>query len=34
MGPGNYRVRDFLRVGGIMTVIFLVVIVTSLNLLF
>lgn len=34
MGPGHYHVRDFLRVGGIMTVIFLLVTVVTLNLLF
>jgi len=34
MGPGEYRVADFLRVGGIMTVLFLVVSLLMLNLLF
>jgi di/tricarboxylate transporter len=34
MGPGNYRVSDFLRVGGIMTVLFLVVSLLMLNLVF
>ena len=34
MGPGNYRVADFLRAGGIMTVLFLVVSLLALNLLF
>jgi di/tricarboxylate transporter len=34
MGPGNYRVADFLRVGGFMTVIFLVVSLVMLNLVF
>jgi len=34
MGPGGYSVRDFLRVGGIMTVLFLVVSLLMLNLMF
>lgn len=34
MGPGNYRVVDFMRAGGIMTIIFLVVALTMLNLVF
>ncbi|MCF1184151.1 SLC13 family permease [Marichromatium gracile] len=34
MGPGGYRVADFLRAGGIMTVLFLVVSLTMLNLVF
>jgi di/tricarboxylate transporter len=34
MGPGNYRVVDFIRAGGIMTVLFLVVALTMLNLVF
>ncbi len=34
MGPGNYRVADFIRAGGIMTIIFLVVALTMLNLVF
>ncbi|MBK1645925.1 SLC13 family permease [Thiocapsa imhoffii] len=34
MGPGNYRVVDFMRAGGIMTVLFLVVALGMLNLLF
>lgn len=33
MGPGNYRVIDFLRVGGIMTVLFLVVSLLMLNVI-
>jgi di/tricarboxylate transporter len=32
MGPGGYRVADFMRAGGIMTVLFLVVALTMLNL--
>ncbi len=34
MGPGGYRVPDFMRAGGIMTILFLVVSVTVLNLLY
>jgi di/tricarboxylate transporter len=34
MGPGNYKVADFLRVGGPMTLIFLVVTLLMLNLVF
>ena len=34
MGPGGYRVPDFLRAGGIMTVLFLVVSLVMLNLVF
>jgi di/tricarboxylate transporter len=34
MGPGGYRVADFLRAGGIMTVLFLVVSMLMLNLIF
>jgi di/tricarboxylate transporter len=34
MGPGGYRVKDFMRAGGIMTVIFLVVMLVMLNILF
>ncbi len=34
MGPGGYTVRDFFRVGSIMTLLFLVVSLTALNLLF
>ena len=34
MGPGGYTVADFLRAGGIMTVVFLVVEIVMLNLLF
>ena len=34
MGPGGYRVPDFMRAGGIMTILFLVVSVTALNLLY
>jgi di/tricarboxylate transporter len=34
MGPGNYRVVDFMRAGGIMTIIFLVVALSMLNIVF
>ena len=34
MGPGGYRVIDFMRAGGIMTILFLVVSLTVLNLLY
>jgi len=34
MGPGGYRVIDFMRAGGIMTILFLVVSLSVLNLLY
>lgn len=34
MGPGGYRVPDFMRAGGIMTVLFLVVLMVMMNLVF
>ncbi|QKT02787.1 SLC13 family permease [Ectothiorhodospiraceae bacterium 2226] len=34
MGPGGYRVKDFIKAGGIMTVLFLVVSLIMLNLIF
>ena len=34
MGPANYGVADFLRAGGIMTVLFLVVMLVMVNLIF
>jgi di/tricarboxylate transporter len=34
MGPAGYRVADFMRAGGIMTVLFLVVLVVMMNLVF
>ncbi len=34
MGPGGYRVVDFMRAGGIMSILFLVVALTMLNLVF
>jgi di/tricarboxylate transporter len=34
MGPGGYRVPDFMRAGGIMTVLFLLVMMVMMNLVF
>ncbi len=34
MGPGGYRVSDFVRAGGIMTVLFLIVSIATLNWIF
>lgn len=34
MGPGGYKVTDFFRAGGIMTLLFLIVLMTVLNLFF
>lgn len=34
MGPGGYRVPDFIRAGSIMTILFLVIMIIMLNLLF
>ena len=34
MGPAGYRVQDFMRAGGIMTVIFLAIMITMLNLFY
>jgi di/tricarboxylate transporter len=34
MGPGGYRVADFMRAGGIMTILFLIVSVSALNIFF
>jgi len=34
MGPGGYKVKDFVRVGGVMTVLYLFVMLAGLNLLF
>jgi di/tricarboxylate transporter len=34
MGPGGYRVPDFMRAGGVMTVLFLVVMMLMMNLVF
>jgi len=34
MGPGGYRVPDFMRAGGVMTILFLVVMIIMMNLIF
>lgn len=34
MGPGGYRVPDFMKAGGIMTILFLIVSMTVMNLVF
>lgn len=34
MGPGGYRVPDFMRAGGIMTILFLVVMLFTMNIIF
>jgi di/tricarboxylate transporter len=34
MGPGGYRVADFMRAGGIMTLLFLVVMMFMMNIVF
>ncbi len=34
MGPGGYRVPDFMRAGGIMTVLFLIIMLLMINLVF
>jgi len=34
MGPAGYRVKDFMRAGGIMTVLFLIVMMAMLNVVF
>ena len=34
MGPGGYRVVDFMRAGGLMTVLFLVILIPMVNLIF
>ena len=34
MGPGGYRVADFIRAGGVMSVIFIVVMLTMVNIMF
>ena len=34
MGPGGYSVKDFMRAGGIMTVLFLIVMMAMLNIVF
>lgn len=34
MGPGGYQVKDFVRVGGLMSIVFLVVMLAAVNLVF
>ncbi len=34
MGPGGYNVTDFMRAGGIMTVLFLVIMLAVMNMVF
>ena len=34
MGPGGYRVPDFMKAGGVMTILFLVVMIAMMNLVF
>jgi len=34
MGPGGYKVVDFIKAGGIMTILFLVVMMTMMNIVF
>ena len=34
MGPGGYRVPDFMKAGGIMTILFLIVLISTMNLFF
>lgn len=34
MGPGGYRVRDFLRAGGLMSVVYIAVLIPAINLVF
>ncbi|MEW6513084.1 MAG: SLC13 family permease [Pseudomonadota bacterium] len=34
MGPGGYRVTDYMRAGGIMTILFIVVLVAMMNLIY
>ncbi|HID72699.1 TPA: SLC13 family permease, partial [Candidatus Micrarchaeota archaeon] len=34
MGPGGYRVADFMRVGGVLSVLYIVVMISVLNLIF
>ncbi|MGB0712222.1 MAG: SLC13 family permease, partial [Gammaproteobacteria bacterium] len=34
MGPAGYRVPDFMRAGGVMTILFLVVMMVMMNLVF
>lgn len=34
MGPGGYAVKDFVKAGGIMTILFLIVLIVMMNILF
>ena len=34
MGPGGYRVADFMRAGGVMAILFLVILIPMVNLIF
>jgi di/tricarboxylate transporter len=34
MGPGGYRVPDFMKAGGVMTILFLVVMIAMMNLIY
>jgi di/tricarboxylate transporter len=34
MGPGGYKVADFMKAGGIMTILFLVVMMIMMSLVF
>jgi len=34
MGPGGYKVKDFVRVGGVMSIIYMVVMLAGLNMVF
>ena len=34
MGPGGYKVADFMKAGGIMTILFLIVLMVMLNIIF
>jgi di/tricarboxylate transporter len=34
MGPGGYKVTDFMKSGGIMTILFLIVSLSVMNILF
>jgi len=34
MGPGGYRVKDFIRIGGWMSVLYIAVVLVAVNLLF
>ena len=34
LGPGGYRVADFMRAGGVMTILFLIVMMVMMNLMF